>query len=357
MVDIEELDRDLYMSWFTNKDITDKNQIWNSIKDNNEILKEAIEVERNKWDTANTLKGIVVAHFILANFDSVDREIYDSLVHIIYNDVDIARIVVDGAANGGFSFLLLTLMNPELKLTEKQKEFAINEAMNKVGTVKCEKRQEEYLKKLESIGITDDMNGEVDIKGIGKISIGAKTKQEYFNSLMISLDNTQAHGVGCFDIRYHILKNDNWSYDEKKVLVMDFWADQEDYDRSLEVNGHSLFMHSGDTLTLNQVPVSGFVTSSAKIANLLVPMGKSLADISTITVTACKGGIRTSEGGYLNGGSDSSNWLDTYGVTVTATKVNDFMINLRIQSETAFTKVTNNTPLSLWCNPVTLAFS
>lgn len=234
MVDIEELDRDLYMSWFTNKDITDKNQIWNSIKDNNEILKEAIEVERNKWDTANTLKGIVVAHFILANFASVDREIYDSLVHIIYNDVDIARIVVDGAANGGFSFLLLTLMNPELKLTEKQKEFAINEAMNKVGTVKCEKRQEEYLKKLESIGITDDMNGEVDIKGIGKISIGAKTKQEYFNSLIISLDNTQAHGVGCFDIRYHILKNDNWSYDEKKVLVMDFWADQEDYDRSLE---------------------------------------------------------------------------------------------------------------------------
>ena len=129
------------------------------------------------------------------------------------------------------------------------------------------------------------------------------------------------------------------------------------YDRSLEVNGHSLFMHSGETLTLNQVPVSGFVTSSAKIANLLVPMGKSLANISTITVTACKGGIRTSEGGYLNGGSDSSNWLDTYGVTVTAIKVNDFMINLRIQSETAFTKVTNNTPLSLWCNPVTLAFS
>lgn len=129
------------------------------------------------------------------------------------------------------------------------------------------------------------------------------------------------------------------------------------YDRSLEVNGHSLFMKSGETFTMNGVPVSGFVTSSAKIANLLVPVGKSLADISTITVTACKGGIRTSEGGYLNGGSDSSDWLDTIGVTVTATKVNDFMINLRIQSSSSFTKVTNNTPLSLWCNPVTLSFS
>ena len=129
------------------------------------------------------------------------------------------------------------------------------------------------------------------------------------------------------------------------------------YDRSLEVNGHSLFFQSGETFTINQVPVSGFVTSSAKIANLLVPVGKSLADISTITVTACKGGIRTSEGGYLNGGSDSSDWLDTIGVTVTATKVNDFMINLRIQSSSSFTKVTNNTPLSLWCNPVTLSFS
>jgi hypothetical protein len=133
-------------------------------------------------------------------------------------------------------------------------------------------------------------------------------------------------------------------------------------DRSLEVNGINLLkalsFQSGDTLTLNQVPVSGFVTSSAKIANLLIPVGKSLANISTITVTACKGGIRTSEGGYLNAGSDSSDWLSTYQVTVTATKVNDFMINLRIQSTgNAFTKVTNNTPLSLWCNPVTLSFS
>lgn len=133
-------------------------------------------------------------------------------------------------------------------------------------------------------------------------------------------------------------------------------------DRSLEVNGinllKALFFQSGDTLTLNQVPVSGFVTSSAKIANLLIPVGKSLANINTITVTACKGGIRTSEGGYLNAGSDSSDWLSTYQVTVTATKVNDFMINLRIQSTgNAFSKVTNNTPLSLWCNPVTLSFS
>lgn len=133
-------------------------------------------------------------------------------------------------------------------------------------------------------------------------------------------------------------------------------------DRSLEVNGvnilKALFYERGDTLDLSQMPVSGFVTSSAKMVNLLVPVGKSLANISTITVTACKGGIRTSEGGYLNGGSDSgSDWLSTNGVTVTATKVNDFMINLRIQSSSSFTKVTNNTPLSLWCNPVTLSFS
>ena len=64
------------------------------------------------------------------------EEVYDKLVKSIYNNKDIARIVLDGYSNGGFSFLLMSLWNPTLKLTEEQKQFAVSEAMNKIGTVK-----------------------------------------------------------------------------------------------------------------------------------------------------------------------------------------------------------------------------
>lgn len=132
-------------------------------------------------------------------------------------------------------------------------------------------------------------------------------------------------------------------------------------EQSLEVNGvnilDEMFFKDGDTLNINQVPLSGFVTSSTKICNFNLPMPKSLANISSINVTVCKGGIRTTAGGYLNGGSDSSDWVNTSGITVTANIVTNNLLNLRIQSTNAFTNASNNTPLSLWCNPLTLTFN
>lgn len=49
-----------------------------------------------------------------------------------------------------------------------------------------------------------------------------------------TLSTTQAHGTGEFDIRYHILRNPNWSLDEKQKLIMVFWYDDETYDEYLE---------------------------------------------------------------------------------------------------------------------------
>ena len=132
-------------------------------------------------------------------------------------------------------------------------------------------------------------------------------------------------------------------------------------EQSLEVNGvnilDEMYFKDGDTLNINQVPLSGFVTSSTKICNFNLPIPKSLANISSITVNTCKGGIRTTAGGYLNGGSDSSDWVNTSGITVTANIVTNNLLNLRIQSTNAFTNASNNTPLSLWCNPLTLTFN
>ena len=51
------------------------------------------------------------------------------MIENIYSNTDIARIVVDGYANGGFSFLLMSLWNHNLKLTEEQQN-VINEFLD-----------------------------------------------------------------------------------------------------------------------------------------------------------------------------------------------------------------------------------
>lgn len=71
---------------------------------------------------------------MLMNYNFVDEVAYKKLISSIYTNKDIARIVINGASNGGYSFLLMSLWNHNLKLTEEQKAFAVNEAMNKIGT-------------------------------------------------------------------------------------------------------------------------------------------------------------------------------------------------------------------------------
>ena len=73
---------------------------------------------------------------MLIDYNSIDEVAHNNLINSIYTNTDIARIVMDGAANGGYSFLLMSLWNYNLKLTEEQKAFAVNEAMNKIGTVR-----------------------------------------------------------------------------------------------------------------------------------------------------------------------------------------------------------------------------
>ena len=132
-------------------------------------------------------------------------------------------------------------------------------------------------------------------------------------------------------------------------------------ENSVEINGaniyKALFHSPGDTFTLSGCPISGMVSTSTTVCRLLVPAGKSLANINSIAVTACKGGIRSATGGYFNGGSDQQDWTQETGVTITATKANDYTIQLVLTSTTAYSNVTNNTPCSMYVNTLTFAFS
>lgn len=200
MVNIDVLDNELYNSIYVFPRIGDYKEVWSRIRSNKEVLREAVQVTKDKFGERDIVKGLSIAEFILLDYDNIDLDIYNDLINTIYSNIDIARIVLDGASNGGNSFLLMSLFNPNLKLTEEQKAFAVNEAMNKLGTTRY---------------------SEIKI-------------DNYFQRLLQITSTKQAHGVGAFDIRYYILKNSNWSLEEKRKLVMNFWYDNKVYIEYLE---------------------------------------------------------------------------------------------------------------------------
>ena len=233
MLEIEKLDDQLYTARYGVPKVGDANSIWEQIKSKPEILREAVKIKRNKWNNGDIVNGLTISEAILIDYPTVDQVAYNELIKSIYENTDIARIVMDGASNGGYSFLLMSLWNHDLKLTEEQKAFAVNEAMNKIGTTRYEKAQEEYSKELDEKGITDDKTMTIELGGSIN-PIGAKSGNMYIRGLFSSLSPTQAHGIGAFDIRYCILRNPNWSLEEKEKLIMDFWYDQEEYDEFME---------------------------------------------------------------------------------------------------------------------------
>jgi hypothetical protein len=233
MESFKSLEDELYLSQYGLPKKGNYEEIWNKIKNNKEVLKEAIKLTKDKFGQRDLVKGLAICDSILVDYRNTDLKIYQELVNLIYSNQQIARIVLDGYSNGGYSFLLMSLWNHSLKLTEEQKAFAVDEAMNKIGTTRYKKQSDEYSKRLDELGITDDITTTIDIDGCVN-PIGAKAKNEYFNYTFTMLSDTQAHGTGAFDIRYHILRNPNWTLEEKRKLIMDFWYYDETYDEYLE---------------------------------------------------------------------------------------------------------------------------
>ena len=233
MIDIEKLDDIFYKSIYGIPRVGNYNEIWDRIKSSPEVLRKSVQVKRDKFDENDIVKGLTICNAMLIDYKCVDDVAYNDLINSIYTNPDIARIVLNGASNGGFSFLLMSLWNHNLKLTEEQKAFAVNEAMNKIGTTRWKQNEEDFSKKLDDNGISDDNTSFINIDGCVN-QIGQKSGSQYMNYMFSTTSKTQAHGTGEFDIRYHILRNPNWSSEEKQKLIMDFWCDDETYDEYLD---------------------------------------------------------------------------------------------------------------------------
>ena len=239
--EIKKIDDELYRLRYHQKDYKKYEELWNSIKVNRKILEVATGVVRNKFGSKDTFFATAIVECMLIDYEMyrndnpdqlsffnechVDKSLYQELVNKIYSNTDLARIVLDGYSNGGYSFLLYTLFNDSLELTEEQKAFALEEAMHKVGTTKYNNQMEDFEQELDSKGITDDID--VIAPKIGLI--GAKTWNRYMAGMFASMNTNQAHGKDEFDVRYHILKNHNFA-DKMEKLVYDFFADAVDYD-------------------------------------------------------------------------------------------------------------------------------
>ena len=233
MVDIDKIDDKLYKITYIERNREQSLKLWNEIKQDIDILKEAIMPCKDKFNQYDTVKGITICEQILYDYKNVNQEVYQKLIKSIYSNKDIARTVINGAANGGYSYLLISLFNFKLKLTEEQKKFAVKEAMNKVGTSYWDEVQERYSIKLDDMGVSDKNTIYVDF-GESINPIGEKSGAKYMNYMLSSLGREQAHGTGEFDIRYHILRNPNWTLEEKKALIMEFWTCEQTYDNCLE---------------------------------------------------------------------------------------------------------------------------
>lgn len=218
-------------------------------------------------------------------------------------------------------------------------------------------------------------NNAVTIKAYTKLSsassYGSAIDITNGQTTVLSLDNTEAWNVKIIvsdklDSTPYVLYVDRGQpiifFDRLKnsVGINCFPEDSE----SLEVNGFNildqLFYKAGDTYTVSgRIVDNGYISNSTKQINFTITLPKSMANV-TAQLTDLRLNARHSNGGYVFGSgyvTNGYNVLTDSSLTVTIlTKADDFL-TIQIESATAFSGVTNNTPVSISMENLTISFS
>ena len=234
MIDVKKVDEMMYRDRYIKHCSKDYDFVWECVRQNKKMLEEAIIVKKDKFNIDDTFNCTAVVEAMLMDYENVNQDVYNKLISLIYSNKDLCRIVLNGAANGGYSFLLFTLFNHNLELSEEMKSYAVDEALNKKGTTRWYQKIEDYMKELDAKGVTDEQTVNLDLDGCS-LPVGAKSGCKYLFSMFSGLSEELAHGTGEYDIRYHILRNPNWSLEEKSKLVYQFFVKDDVYDEYLEL--------------------------------------------------------------------------------------------------------------------------
>lgn len=170
---------ELYILFFekifntNNKDLI--NKIWQRIKTNTSLLELATKTNNNAFYSK------IIAYMVLKDKDLYNTPIYLNLINEIYKSKQLAKTKIRNSETS--TFLLITLENEDLPLTKEQKIFLIFEAEDCPFTEKYYKENKNLI--------------------------------------------TSTHGIGIFDIRFKILKNQSFSLQEKENLFLLFYPDDE----------------------------------------------------------------------------------------------------------------------------------
>lgn len=126
-------------------------------------------------------------------------------------------------------------------------------------------------------------------------------------------------------------------------ITRESWNRLQDQITKLQVD---MYYKDGEAMTITQnLPIPGYVTSNTKTMRFNITTGKSLKNISTVTVTAMGGWIRGIYG-YVNGYTQYAvDFLSEANLTVTARIVGEHTVILVVTSTETITNVDNNTPL------------
>lgn len=108
---------------------------------------------------------------------------------------------------------------------------------------------------------------------------------------------------------------------------------------------------AGETVNFNSAsPFAGHVISSASTVRITVFVGKSLKNITSVSVTQMIGAIVGANGsanvpGSSSAGSLTTNWGTDTNTTITASIVNEHTVLVVLNGNSAFYNVNNNRPV------------
>lgn len=119
---------------------------------------------------------------------------------------------------------------------------------------------------------------------------------------------------------------------------------------------NALFYKKGDTFAPPRaIAVGGYITSSAKAILFSIPVPKSMVKVAdSITLNALKLTIRHTNGGYVMNATDV---LADSTITPNCYKISDNMIMVNITKSSAYSGATNNTPLAVSVDKISIEFN
>lgn len=207
-----------------------------------------------------------------------------------------------------------------------------------------------FAKAIHEIGTNDDLNDFTDT-GV-YFCVNSSTTQSLSHSPIT--DGVWMDGATGFRLEVYSTTGSGYGLQ----ILYTHNVTQRTYMRSLNggtwrtwrrmIGDDEIYYRNNDTLSITTyTDLNGFITSSTTSVSFSFYTPKSLANIASVSVTAFKGTIRGISG-YLDSKSSAYDWLADSTYTVTASIISDNMLRIVCTKSSAYTNVTNNTPVSYY---------